>query len=418
MKVWLVTIGEPLPTDEGAPRLLRAGLLARHLGQSGHEVLWWTSTFDHQRKRLRATETKSVSPDASLKLVLLHGRPYRRNVSLQRLINHWELAQQFAAMAPKEPRPDVVLASYPSIELCDKAVAYGHAHQVPVVIDVRDLWPDIFLQLAPRWARSMARLALTPMFRQSRRACHGATAIFGITDPIRDWGIQRAGRARNALDATFPLAYPEDAPDPAALQEAGRYWDKLGATRNRRIACFFGSFGRQVDMDCVIAAARLSRQTDPELLWVLCGDGDQWIRCSRLAAGLENVLLPGWVERPAIHALMQRAQFGLAPYRDLPDFRMSIPNKVIEYLSAGLPVVTTLEGAVREKLERAGAGVFVSARDPAQIARTAHELVSDAARQSRLSAAASQLYQAEFKADKVFAQMVDQLQRVAGRGQQ
>ena len=43
MIVWLVTVGEPLPTDPGSPRLLRAGILAGLLAEKGHVVHWWSS---------------------------------------------------------------------------------------------------------------------------------------------------------------------------------------------------------------------------------------------------------------------------------------------------------------------------------------------------------------------------------------
>ena len=48
--VWLVTIGEPLPVEAGS-RALRCRLLARELARRGHDVIWWTSDFDHFAKR-------------------------------------------------------------------------------------------------------------------------------------------------------------------------------------------------------------------------------------------------------------------------------------------------------------------------------------------------------------------------------
>ncbi|GAI08595.1 unnamed protein product, partial [marine sediment metagenome] len=50
MRIWLITIGEPLPSDNNNDRLYRTGILAKLLIQRGHEVVWWTSTFDHVRK--------------------------------------------------------------------------------------------------------------------------------------------------------------------------------------------------------------------------------------------------------------------------------------------------------------------------------------------------------------------------------
>src|SRR5204863_5451667 len=96
--------------------------------------------------------------------------------------NHRQTAAQFTARAARGAPPDVILCSYPTIELCDAAVSYGRFHGVPVVLDIRDLWPDIFLNLVPRALKGFARVALAGMFKASRRACGDATAIVGITE--------------------------------------------------------------------------------------------------------------------------------------------------------------------------------------------------------------------------------------------
>ncbi len=54
MRVWLLTVGEPLPTDGGSDRVWRTGFLARALADRGHEVVWWSSAFDPFRHRLRS----------------------------------------------------------------------------------------------------------------------------------------------------------------------------------------------------------------------------------------------------------------------------------------------------------------------------------------------------------------------------
>ena len=53
MRIWLVIAYEPLPKVHGNVRLLRYGMLANNLSAQGHRVTWWTSNFDHVRKRHR-----------------------------------------------------------------------------------------------------------------------------------------------------------------------------------------------------------------------------------------------------------------------------------------------------------------------------------------------------------------------------
>ena len=50
MNVWLVTIGEQLPIKQGI-RKLRTAYLAEELIERGHTITWWTSAFDHLKKK-------------------------------------------------------------------------------------------------------------------------------------------------------------------------------------------------------------------------------------------------------------------------------------------------------------------------------------------------------------------------------
>ncbi len=140
MRIWLVTIGEPIPVQEGKrDRLHRTGHFARFLADRGHEVVWWTSTFDHFRKKHLFDEDTTLSMDNRLQIRLLHGCDYSTNVSLARFRNHRQIGRKFARLAREEEnRPDVIVSGLPTIELCAESVKYARDRGVATVLDVRD----------------------------------------------------------------------------------------------------------------------------------------------------------------------------------------------------------------------------------------------------------------------------------------
>ncbi|MEO8577380.1 MAG: glycosyltransferase WbuB, partial [Gemmatimonadales bacterium] len=136
MKVWLAHVGEPLPIDAKNERQLRMSLIAQMLAERGHDVTWWTSTFDHTHKRQRFPEHTRVEVGENLVLQLLLARPYSSNISIARLRNHREAAKAFEEMAEAAnsvERPDVIFATMPTVELAAAAARFGAKHEIPVI---------------------------------------------------------------------------------------------------------------------------------------------------------------------------------------------------------------------------------------------------------------------------------------------
>lgn len=411
MRIWLVTVGEPLPQLGGRARLLRAGLLSRVLVQQGHDVLWWTSTFDHWSKRHLAAGDTEWKYQAGLRLRLLHGCGYRRNISLRRILDHVLVANRFRKLAELEPPPDVILCSLPTLELSLASIRYGERHSVPVILDVRDLWPDIFLEFVPRWALGIARFGISAMRRQVRRACAGAYALTGNAPAFVDWGLRQAKRTRGRLDRHFPFGYPAQIPDDTEIEAAYSYWAQHGITRNQEgvLVCFFGTMGHQFDLETVVDAAfRLESEGYP-IRFVLCGVGERLESLRRLAGASHAIVFPGWVGWAEINVLMRMADVGLAPYRNHAGFVGNMPNKPIEYFAGGLPVVSSLDGYLSEFLDTEQCGRTYQAGNVRALCDILKELFSSPQQLAIMAHNASQVYSEHFDADQVYGRMCDYL---------
>ena len=393
-------------------------MLADMLAAEGHCVTWWSSTFNHSMKRPRATVTTAVILSDRLKLILLHGVGYKTNVSGWRLANHAMIGFEFKRLASFCACPDIILCSFPTIELSLEAARYGKKHRVPVVIDVRDLWPDIFLTLLPRGFRWLGRLALLRLFRATEKALASATAIVGITPQFVAWGASKAGRVlRPQLDRAYPLAYSQNAPSADQQEHARKYWRELGVRENAFVVCFFGTMGRQFDLETVLDAARqLSRARDFQ--FILCGDGPSLDYYRSLAAGIESVIFPGWVGKVEIWTLMRMASIGLAPYKSELSFTLSIPNKAIEYLSAGLPVVTSLDGVLKSLVIDHDCGTYYANGDVGALVQALHSVHENEQTAERWSLNALALYNSKFKAEDIYKDMIAYLGRVLNQASQ
>ena len=354
--IWFTKVGDPVPTSSTPARLLRSGMLVRELSRRGHSVRWWASTFDHFSKRHIAPSETRISPWPNLEIELLHTPGYRSNVSIARLRDHRELAARFRDRAQSGTPPDLVWASFPTIELCYEAVEFSARHGIPAIADIRDLWPDVFVRALPAPVRPLGRLVLLPLERSTRRALSGATRLVATSESYLKWGCARAGRPRRETDAVFPLGYEQKTIPEGDLAAALEFLRSRGVDSSKTIVWYVGGFGWSYDLAPVIAAARmLAQEGDQSLQFVLSGSGGKEEALRSSAKGLGNVVFTGWLDAAGLAAMMRLAALGLAAYAD--EAAQSLPNKIFEYMSGGVPILSSLRGECADFLSTHQCGV-------------------------------------------------------------
>jgi glycosyltransferase involved in cell wall biosynthesis len=399
--------------DAGNPRLLRTGVLARRLAELGHEVTWWTSTFDHYGKRQRADQDRCVSWEG-VEIRMLRSLGYERNVSLRRFAEHRGVARKFADSAPGLPRPDVILASLPTLELARAAVTFGLQVRAPVMVDIRDLWPDVLVEVAPRALRWLARIVLWNQHSHAKFALRHCTGIVGISANYLEWGLRIAGRARRADDAIFPLGYVAPRATASSEERAAESLRALGVDSSRIICWYVGSFGRQYDLMPVIEAARrVLASGRHDVQFVISGDGEQGPEWRNAAAGLGNVVFTGWIDGDAINWLRSHAAIGFQPYA--AGAPQGLANKLFEYISAGIPVLSSLGGENAALIAEYSCGVSYQAGSGTDCYAKLHPLLDDERSRVQMGENGRSLFEARFDSNTVFAGLIDHLQAVASK---
>jgi glycosyltransferase involved in cell wall biosynthesis len=339
MNVWLATIGEPLPLEPGV-RMHRTGMLADAFLKKGHTVHWWTSAFEHQRKVMLFDKDQEVIQDNGLILHILHGCGYSRNVSVQRYLDHRIIAGKFRRLAAKLSSPDVIVASMPCYHLAFEAVHYAKTRNIPVVVDVRDLWPDIFIDyLRGRILRRLGTALLHLEFKRLKKTLAQADGLIAVSESYLNWALRYAARPARAGDHVFFLGCYKVNPDNASSHIP--QW--LKGREGQKLFLFIGSFGVSYELDILIKVAKQIQQSGrQDICLVIAGTGEQDKSLRLEASGLTNVVFPGWINATEISSLLKVGYAGLLPY--IKGAPQGIPNKPFEYLSAGLPLVSSLEG--------------------------------------------------------------------------
>jgi glycosyltransferase involved in cell wall biosynthesis len=342
MGFWLVSLYERIPTVDGEVRPLRCGNLAKAMESRGHEVVLWTPRFDHIGKVQRdAPAEKNPSGWTSPTIKLLAAPGYRRSISFARWRHNRTIARSFRSGAASEMvQPNLVFVSLPAPELAAEAVGVCRALDIPVVVDVRDRWPDLYLTILPKLLWPAGRLVLKREFDRVRGTLSGASGITAISREYLRWALQLAGRDQGRRDGVFPLGYQggDELEGISAGVSAEALTERYGIDHNSLVVTFVGAFGASYDLDTVISAARrLAREREQSTQFLLVGAGDSKERIRKRAERLPNVMFTGWVSHPVVAGLLRLSTVGLAAFAR--HATQSLPNKLFEYAAAGLPSV-------------------------------------------------------------------------------
>jgi len=323
-----------------------------------------------------------------------------------RVMNWASYAASAFAAGSREPT-DLVYASSPHLLAVLAGWALARLKRVPLIVEVRDLWPQVLVdmgQLAPR----------SPLFRilkqLERFLYRHADAIVVLAEGNRASVVADGARAD---DVVFL---------PNSAEPSDFDMDEDRATLRARfgmegfVFLYAGAHGQANGLQLVLDAAAELKTTEPEARFWLVGDGlvKQDLVQEAARRGLGNVVFLDPVPKQDMPALLAAADVGLHVLADVPLFRHGVsPNKLFDYMAAGRPVLTNTPGEVGDLVSSVGAGVAV---EPTALAAGARALVKmDEAERSERGGAGRRFMAANRSRTVISRDLEALLDRVAAR---
>jgi glycosyltransferase involved in cell wall biosynthesis len=416
MNVLIFQTGEPLHTDNEIFRPMRCMNLANALLDRGHHVTIWSSAFFHQQKMHRSRNYASIILADKLTINLVPSPGYRRNIGLGRIWDHAVLAWNLWRLlnTASDPLPDIAFVGYPPIEAAAVIIRWLGKRSVPVVLDVKDQWPTLFLEPFPRYLKPIISILLAPYYYYAHRAFREAFAFSTMSYGYLNWISRFSERQLTPRDTVSPLTAPIFPVSDDSLADAQAWWsDKGVSSSTQRRFCFVGSFMSVFDFTGIRDAAQRFLDEGIDCQLVICGDGGYVDEIHKMMHGLSNVILPGWIDEPKKVALAMCSSGSLIPYKNIDNYIFNLPNKVIDALAYGLPVLTSLSGELKTLIESEDIGFFCSDSSGETFYDAMIYLLDNENICADMSSRAFALYQERFSFDKVYSRLVSTLEILA-----
>ena len=264
--------------------------------------------------------------------------PGYTGAGLARMAGWAIFAAQATAIGLTTRKVDVVYASTPQLLLPVAGALVATARRAPLIVEVRDLWPESIvgagtLRRGSRLHRVLVRL--------ERWIYHRADQIVVVTP---GW---EAHFAELGVDPQKVHIVPNGTEvDDFTVAE-----DRDTLRRKEHIsgftAIFAGAHGPANALDLLLDAAKGL----PDINVLLVGAGSQKAHLQDRARveGLANVEFRDPVPKSALARLLKACDVGVHSIEPRPVFARGMsPNKLFDYMASGLPVVSNAEHGLRE----------------------------------------------------------------------
>lgn len=294
--------------------------------------------------------------------VLRVGRRGLRVPGLSFAIEQWHLSRVLSAQGP------AVLHAHDSNALLPVLIA-SRMRKVPFVYDAHDLWLH-----RPRRQRSRLYHAVQNAYYRliERIAIPRARATLTVSPPM----LRHLERRYRLSRVELVPNYPDHTPPDRRLEL--RALPELAAAPSRApLVLYLGGLmgGRGLEQ-LVRAMASV-----PDAHLVLLGGGhltEPLLREAERSGVRARVHLVPPVPSESVVAYASSADVGVSPIvPSCLNYRYSLPNKLFQYMAAGIPVVASDFEQVREVVVGSGAGRVVDTREPEAIARAINEILAD-----------------------------------------
>lgn len=278
-------------------------------------------------------------------------------------------------------RPDLVIATTPQFFCGWAGVCLSRLRGLPLVLEVRDLWPESIVALGV--LRDGIRLRLLRWLE--KRMYAAASRIVTVGTGYRDQLIGR-GVARERVDII------ENGVDREVFKSCGR-----GAALREQyglgdafVCSYIGTIGMGSGLDVVLrAAARLRDQGRTDIAFLLVGDGAVRAELEQRASeqGLTRVIFTGRQEKHRVPDFIDLSDACLVHLVRRKLFRTVLPSKIFEAAAMRKPIILGVEGNAAEIVGGAGAGICIEPENEGELVDAVESLCGDPERAAQMGRA-------------------------------
>ncbi len=356
----------------------RVAEMSRLWVEDGHEVTVLTGFPNHPtgvvpfayRRKFRHLVAHETYHGVEVVRSWLLPLPNRK--AYERMLNYSSFCISSAVTGMFLRKPDLVIATSPQLLVGLSGWWLARLNGVPLVFEVRDLWPESLVAVGAGNENSVLHRGLAGIAGFLYRNCDRLVVVSPAFKDylIRKWRVpeEKIFVVENGVDTKL---FSGLTPNIALRRE-------LDADE-KFVVSYIGTIGAAHGLETLLEAESRLRKSAPDVLFLMVGEGAEKARMMSLAksCGLSNVRFANQQPREKIPAYIAASDACLVLLKRTELFKTVLPTKMLEFMSCGRPVILGVDGHARRVLQQADAGLFLEPEDPAALAEAVMKLAAD-----------------------------------------
>lgn len=329
--------------------------IARDLKEKGHDVIVVTGfpnrpggkLFPGYRQRFGFSEFIDEIPVYRSPLIVNHSLN-----PVARILNFLTFSATALTWSHKVRGADAVYVYATPATAAIPAQIWKAVFGIPYTLHVQDVWPESVTDSGMVGSSKLKDLVYRVLSSWTKRLYGNSDMLIAISAGMRDLLIER-GSTPEKCSVVYNWADEEKiVPKPSESFEG-----------NGVKLLYAGNLGPMQDLETMIDAAALMGN-QPRFHLSLAGGGILEEQIKIKTRNLPQVDFLGRLSAEEVSELYLKSDFQLVTLKDLSVFRVTVPSKFQSSLAAGVPVITTVKGAVADLIEQYQAGLVAEPENP------------------------------------------------------
>ena len=353
-KIAIISLGYLwFPCESGPSRFYD---IAMHFVEAGYDVECITTSFQHFKKSPR-NKKLILEQGYPFKITFIDAPSYKKNVDIRRIISNKVAADNLKKYFIKHVNEyDVVYVAIPANNISAMVTSICKKNEIPVVVDIEDLWPEAMSMVIKN--RAVRKILLHSFERDAEITYKNADGVIGTSEDYTDRAFKK--RKRDIPAETVYVGCN------LAEFDAGveKYGDEIVKEEGHFWVTYAGSISTSYDIKTLIDAGYALKNKNVHVQ--ILGTGSLKNELEEYSRNMENIHFWGFTPYPKMAAVLSKSDVVVNSF--IKGAPQSIVNKVGDYLASGKPMINTLENPIFCKLvEENDVGINIEAENATKL---------------------------------------------------